>query len=187
MELRSWQTPDFDLTSGKVDHSKSYYYKETPGYSRACLKLWELLGTNQIIWCFTDKDEHRYLGVGANVEWVIDVPRSDIKLIDTCIWEKIIGSNYVPHELELQWRSEARKQSPYDKDRRKVIEDQKRAEYLAPVPEDELWSQLFLSIDDVSDKKTTAIILHPIQKGWVVDQVTHTTPMSPIGLDYYSN
>jgi hypothetical protein len=184
MKLWSWQTPDFDLTSGKVDHSKSTYYQDIPGYHLACPTLWEILGTNQIVWCYTKQNRHYYSGDDCNVEWILDVPQTNITLIDMCIWEKVIKSGYVPHELEQQWFEEALKKAPHDSDRRQEIVGQKKDEYLAPVSEEELWNQLFLPIDDVSDRKTTAIIPHPIQKDWVVDQEIHTIPMSPIGLDY---
>jgi hypothetical protein len=92
MQLWTWHEPDFDLTSGEVDHSRSKYYKGTPGIPAAYAELSRLLGTDQIIWCYVRRHEYHQLPNLTRIEWALDVPEDQILgMIDAYVWNKILG------------------------------------------------------------------------------------------------
>ena len=72
-------SPEFDLTSGRVYHSKSEYYRCVPGVKETYRELWHRLNTpeGQVIWCYTENghiaktDEEKML-------WELQIPREKV-------------------------------------------------------------------------------------------------------------
>lgn len=164
MKLSSWQEPDFSLTSGRVDHSRSSYYRRMLAIPPAYARLATHVGTDQIIWCYARPDEYRKLPGDTRVEWLLDVPDEKILgIIDSWVWERIIGSKAYPSALRNRWAMEA-VQGEHDLLAHiRVRED----EYLSqPPPEGGWWKALFISDIDTAD--SIVLVEHPIAESWVI-------------------
>ena len=103
MLLWTWQKKGFLLHSGQVETLRNSAYLND--FSRAFpdrllmmkayVKFWELLDTDQILWCFTDKKD----AVGAKNNswchnchlWEIEVPDDRAKLICSMGWHWMLA------------------------------------------------------------------------------------------------
>ena len=92
LPLWSWQTPDFSLTEGTVDHRLSIFKKEHSGFEKSCKELSEQLGIDddQFIWCYTYPKEQWQ----ARERWELEVPKHRV-LAYTCnvAWHWILAHN----------------------------------------------------------------------------------------------
>src|SRR4029450_6957865 len=164
MKLWTWQTPDFPLTSGRVDHSRSRYYQSLPKIQSAYAELARHIGTCQIIWCYVRPDEYKREAGNSRVEWVLDVPDNNVlAIIDSWVWEKIICSKACPASLLEKWKEEAIQS---EQDCRAYIEAKEAAYHAEPPPVGGWWKVLFLR--SVSGEAPTVLLRHPIPHGWVV-------------------
>ncbi|QDT96262.1 hypothetical protein [Gimesia aquarii] len=163
MKLWTWHKPDFLLTSGRVDHSQSKFYQSMPTLPPAYDKLAGHVGTDQIIWCYSQSNEHIKIPNDTKVEWVLNVPSDKVlAIIDAWVWERIIESGACPPSLREKWAYEAGQR---DLDSNSYV-DAKMQEYLEqPPPNGDWWKSLF--VDRISHDNTTVLIEHPIPEIWV--------------------
>lgn len=98
MKLWTHHPSDFDLANPQlqVDPSKGQYQKSAGKgfrYSTVLPLLHAKIGSSQLLWCCTDRG--RYLPCAEPsdlVEWEINLPLSQVQLIDRDVWEDIIWS-----------------------------------------------------------------------------------------------
>ena len=164
MQLWTWHEPDFSLTSGRLDHSRSQYYKIVDGAPDAYAELAQRLSTDQIIWCYVRRDDYHDLPKLTRVEWALDVPDTEILAItDAYIWNKILRIHTYPRSLYFEWLEYA----PTDGAARVEFIEHKIEEYHAQLPPDGgWWSQLFIT--DTMPEGATVLLKHPIPEAWVV-------------------
>ena len=87
MELWSYHSPEFSLLQGRVDPTKSKFAQDYPD---AYQKLCECLGTDQIVWCCTSRDD--WPQKTGYCEWALDVPNGDFfRIVDYMVWNGILG------------------------------------------------------------------------------------------------
>jgi hypothetical protein len=167
MKLWTWHTRDFSLVDGHVDHERSEYVQTVCGITDAYRKLAGRLGTDQIVWCYTKSDQYLVTPGNARVEWVLDVPQTEIlECVDENVWNRILKREgrdyYVPREKELEWRTEAIQRSI---DLEHHIESRRREYWDQPPPDGDRWSELFVAKE--SGENVSALIRHPVPKEWV--------------------
>ncbi len=166
MQLWSWQEPGFSLFEGSVDHEQSEYVRSVAGIREAYRGLAQRLGTNQLIWCYTVRDE--YIRFGTRVEWVLDVPTTHVlAFMDGIVWNRILGiKSSVPQELRWQWTQEAIRLFMPDvaAAERHEQECYKRFWDQAPPPGG-WWTKLF--VEPQVGETIWALLAHPISKGCV--------------------
>lgn len=163
--LWSWQTPNFSLTGGTVDHRLSIFKKEHSGFEKSCKELCERLeiDDDQFIWCYTYPKEQWQ----GRERWELEVPKHRV-LAYTCnvAWHWILahnGNDYTkcppPKRLWHLARSHA---SPS----LKWLEFCKRFnDGWRKKTTEQLWDALFL--DKVYGDCTDVLLRHPVEKGWV--------------------
>jgi len=165
MLLWTWHEPDFLLTEGRVDHTRSEYYITVPGVRDAYANIARRLSTDQIIWCYVRRDGYHRLPKLTRIEWSLNVPNDGVlAVIDSFVWNKILRiETFPPMSLHFKWREQA----PLERVARDAFLERKIKEYHAqPEPPDGWWSQLF--IKDTSVEGATVLLRHPIPKSWVV-------------------
>lgn len=170
MKLWTFHKPDFSITEGRVDHTKSSYFQTVAGVPDAYCELWKRVGTDQIIWCFTSRKEAE-TGM-CEVEWSLDVPDSDIlAFVDGFVWNRILEIRcHVPRRLYQHWRSEALSLYPNNLQERDKFVDAKTEDYWSQEPpEDGWWSCLF--VDDPAGEAVSALIRHPVPEEWVMSHI----------------
>ena len=110
-------SPDFDITSGRVDHSKSEYYLSVPGVKEAYHELWRRLNTpeGQIIWCYTKNDDIAKTGE-EKIMWELQIELEKvICFLDSLVWNRILGIKCsVGRTLRRKWIKEAIEIRPAD-------------------------------------------------------------------------
>jgi len=110
-------SPDFDIRAGKVDHSKSEYYLNTPGVKEVYHELWRRLNTpkGQIIWCYTEYSDIAKTGI-KKVMWELQIPLENVVcFIDDLVWNRILGIRCnVGRTLRRKWQNEAIEKCPSD-------------------------------------------------------------------------
>lgn len=131
-----------------------------PAYARLATRV----GTDQIVWCYARPDEYRKLPGDTRVEWELDVPDEKIlAIIDSWVWERIIGSKAYPRALRDKWAMEAVQGDHHYEAHIRAREE----EYLSqPPPEGDWWKALF--IQDISTGVPTVLVEHPIAKSWAI-------------------
>ena len=97
MQLWTFQGVGFSLHDGHVNHELSEYVREVEGVRDAYLELAKRLGTDQLIWCCSVREPHP---LKDRVEWVIDVPVSEIlAFVDDFVWNRILGIDCVHRDI----------------------------------------------------------------------------------------
>ena len=165
LPLWSFQTSNFSLTGGTVNHRLSIFKKGHSGFEKSCKELSERLGIDddQFIWCFTYPKEQWQ----GRERWELKVPKHRV-LAYTCnvAWHWILahnGNNYAkccpPERLWHLARSHA---SPP----LKKFEFYKRFnDVWRKKTTKQLWDTLF--VDKVYGDCTDVLLRHPVEKGWV--------------------
>ena len=163
MRLWTWQTKDIRLTEGKLDYRLSPFYldKAGPDIQNAYKRLFETLGTDQIHWCYTDAEEAAKPWKNR-VIWEIEVRESDVRIVCSSVWCKIIGDKtFGPSsKLRCEWRRQANDQAPTSIESRAIF-DRMLDAYRAPEPLDELWEKLFQPFNQIPND-ADAIVKHPV-------------------------
>jgi hypothetical protein len=162
MRLWTLHTPGFSLTSGRVDHTLSHYYNTVPGAPAAYAELARQVGTDQIIWCCV-RPRDRILDDG-DVEWILDVPDDEILcIVDSFIWNKILGLKTYPRSLYFQWLDRA----PLEEGARVTYLEGQIEEYHSQrAPDGGWWSQLYITdVTNVEEVEgANALLKHPIPR-----------------------
>ncbi len=173
--LWSWQTPDFYLTKGRVDHKLSHYYKCTPGVpesykqlSKQLIKRFKLEPerADQLVWCYTEPEMENG---NTKVEWQLKVPEDRViaKVCSTA-WHCIVCCNggdrgrvgTPPDKFINVWRKVA-------SDSGLKLDGLNREFYnfWYNKTNEELWDALFL--DKVCGECTNVLLRHPVEGKWV--------------------
>ena len=168
MRLWSLHKPDFSLTCGRVDHTKSEYYQNTPGVPEAYEELWKLIGIpeGQIVWCFTCRDEIK--PEVPKVLWELEVPEKEIvRFVDDIVWNRILGIRCaLPTRLRQCFHREAIETFPDNPSKRNDYREKKvDAFWRKDAPTGNWWDLLFVQ---KSCEGASAIVRHPLRHGWVV-------------------
>jgi hypothetical protein len=168
LPLWSFQAPDFSLLDGRVKPNLSGYCDESQ-IMAAYAELKSRLGTDQIIWCYTRKEDFRETS-RQMVEWALQVPIQNIlAFYDSVVWARIIGKTpcTLPEDQRRQLRNDALHHFPNDPQRRRDFEDARTAEiWNEPAPAEGWWSKLF--IDRPDRDGIDALISHPIDNSWLL-------------------
>jgi hypothetical protein len=102
MKLYTHHDPDFDLIGSKVDLKKSVFYSnpECPEFKKAYDWLFNLIGTNQVIWCYKEVDFFCWDHGTEEMLWELDVPEEYIACsIHDDVWNSVISNfHYIPDE-----------------------------------------------------------------------------------------
>jgi len=155
----------------KKDRSMDPHLHRLPIALARRSELTSRLGTDQIIWCYTQKADFRETS-RQMVEWALRVPTQKIlTFYDSVVWARIIGKTpcTLPEEQRRRIRAEALDRFPNDPQRRHEFEDTRTAEiWNEPSPDGGWWSKLFV---DRSDRNgTDALISHPIDRTWLLSK-----------------
>ena len=166
-------SPDFDLTSGRVDHSKSKYYLSVSGAKEAYHELWRRLNTpeGQIIWCYTVGDDIAKTGL-ERIKWELQMPRKKvICFLDSLVWNRILGIKCrVGNNMRRQWIRKAINKFPYDSDARDAYVDQCYEDFWNQQPKTgSWWDELFVQN---AGECVDAIIHHPVPDNFVKEHIT---------------
>jgi hypothetical protein len=166
--LWSFHAPDFSLFDGQVKPDLSGY-RDDSQIMAAYAELKSRLGTDQIIWCYTRKDDFRETS-RQMVEWALRVPLQNIvAFYDSVVWARIIGKTpcALPEDQRRQLRNDALRHFPNDPQRRRAYEDARTAEiWNKPAPDGGWWSKLF--VDRPDRDGIDALISHPIDNSWLL-------------------
>jgi hypothetical protein len=174
INLWTIHSPNFSITDGRVDHSKSEYYQNTQGVKQAYPKLWQRINIvdGQILWCFPDKNDIRKTGEKM-VLWELYLPRSEvIQFVDDMVWNRILGIECdVPMSLRCQWCDKSLKKFPNNQKTAKEYEHKCYQEYWMQKPKaGSWWDELFVS--SISGSISTSVLIrHPVQSAWVKDKI----------------
>jgi hypothetical protein len=125
ISLWSFHKPGHSLLSGTADPKKSGY-SNLPGVMAAYAELHRRLGTDQVIWCYTDKSNYRETSAEM-VEWSFRVPiRKVLRFYDSLVWTRIIGQtpSTLTRSLRTQFWQEALAKHPDDKESREELHGQ---------------------------------------------------------------
>jgi hypothetical protein len=159
----------FSLTSGRVDHAQSEYYRDVPRVSIMYARLWQKLGIRdgQIIWCYTRAEDILITSI-PKYTWELEVPDSSIlAYIDDVVWNCLLGIKIrLTSAYASPIREEAAKKYPDDPRLRRQFETESEHLFWDHMPpESTLWERLFLEkpVDGSS-----ALIEHPVPDEWVV-------------------
>ena len=159
ISLWSWQTRDFSLEEGIVNHTLSEFDKTHRGYRKSCKELSKRIGTDQFIWC----DTHDGTTWQNRVKWGLKVPEHRVRLYCSITWHWILSRNggenvqCVPPEklFDLSRKFFYRDEfcnTFHDGWRNKTTE--------------ELWDILF--VDKVQGTCTHALLQFPVVSEWVI-------------------
>lgn len=161
LKFWTWQTPDFSLTTGHVDVTKSKYHRSMPAIRDAYSELARRLGTDQIVWCYTSPDQYIVYPWDSKVGWEIRVTAKHVLgYINSWTWERIIGTKAHPPELRDQWLQHA---IDNDLDPEDYCEHQLNQYLSIHPPSGCWWDHLF--IDQPTSYKpsdVTVLVRHPL-------------------------
>ncbi len=170
ISLWTIHSPDFDLSSGLVDHSKSEYYLTVPGVRQAYHELWRRLNTpkGQIIWCYTENDNITKSGT-EKILWELQIPHKKVLcFLDSLIWNRILGIRCgVGNTLRRKWMKEANEKCPDDSHSyfEKCVED-----FWGQKPKTgSWWDELFVQR---TGECVDAIIHHPVPEYFIKKRIT---------------
>ena len=170
VDLWTIHSPDFDLTAGKVDHSKSKYYLSVSGVKEAYHELWRRLNTpeGQIIWCYTERDDIVRTGE-EKIRYEMKIPHENvICFLDSLVWNRILGIKCgVGNKMRRQWKEEGIEKCPNDY--HSYIEKRYEEFWNQKPKTGSWWDELFVqNIGECID----AIIHHPVHENFVKEQIT---------------
>lgn len=143
-------------------------YRDDSSIIAAYVELRSRLGTDQIIWCYTRKEDFRETS-RAMVEWAMDVPVQNIlAFYDSVVWARIIGKTpcTLPADQRRRIRAEALQKFPHEPEKRHEFEETKTAAFWnRPEPAGGWWTRLF--VDQPDRDGIDALIRHPIDHSWL--------------------
>lgn len=181
INLWTLHTPDFSLTEGRVDHSKSEYYQNTTGVKQAYPELWRRINIpeGQIIWCYLDKTEIAKTGI-EKILWEICLPETEVirlpesevvQFVDDMVWNRILEIKCEPPQgLCNQWKDESLKKYPNNIAAAKNYEKRCQDDYWNQKPKsNSWWDELFVKIG--GSTSISALIRHPVRKDWIKNKI----------------
>lgn len=171
MMLWTYHSPDFSLTAGRIDHAKSDYFRTIPTVPKAYRRLWKLVKTSNIIWCYT-RQKSRCAKTGSDkLEWNLEVPDSEIlTLVDEFIWNRILELPNVqpPEAYRREAKSEALHRFPGNRKEQDAFERKRCNDYWnQEAPPGGWWKRLFVK-NPHDGERISALIHHPVPIPWIV-------------------
>lgn len=179
MRLWTCQNKEVELTGGNFNSRKYSSYYNDPSFPKAkpaYEKLWDKLGTERVLWCFTKEkdavDQANTAEVQDQVLWELNVPENfpedKLKIVCSITWHWIIrGGKCVPNDLRLKLKRQA-----YDnklKFNEDELEKQFNSHWENKSP-DQLWEMLF--IDKIAEWGCSTVLLqHPVDNSWTPKKV----------------
>lgn len=168
MRLWTCHTPEFSLTEGRVNYKLSPYYRDpdVPNFDIAMPRLWEILGTDQLVWCCVKRDQHSQTST-PRVKWEVEVPECGIlRFVDDHVWNRILGKDCPPLSARRAWQTRATQLYPNDDSGRDRYVREQREEYRNEEPPvGGWWSCVF--VDNADGESVSALIRHPVSPEWV--------------------
>ena len=168
MKLWTIQGLEFDITRGRIDHSKSRSYTnangETANVKDAYHKLWETLQEpdGQIIWCCSCDCLLPRTGTPKSL-WSLRVPDDEIICrIDDYAWNKIIGKAC---DMPPRCRSRSRSESLINSCNAVL-----RARRTQLEPKGLTWWDELIARDQASGYFRSVLIRHPAPNAWVEER-----------------
>jgi hypothetical protein len=168
INLWTIQHPEFDITSGIVEHEKSEYYLPLSGVKEAYHELWQRLNIpeGQILWCYTTKDDIVKTGE-EKILWELQIPREKvICFLDDLVWNRILGTiqDISLRSMHNQWFEEWKK-VPNNPITWEDYIERCEEEFRAQKPKTgSWWDELF--VQHIGEY-TCAIIHHPVEDNFV--------------------
>lgn len=182
IRLWTWQNPDFKPTDVNVPydprkHSRYYNDPTLPKAKEAYEEIWKRLGSCQVIWFYTRKENavsfanREYAG---NVLWRLDVPEEYIrkkgKKICSVAWHWLLSEgNCFPPEVFDKYYSQVKKLSGeyhLHYSRNQFVKDVNS--YWRETPWCQLWDVLFT--DCVAEECWQIILQHPVDGTWIKEE-----------------
>jgi hypothetical protein len=164
--LWSFHEPRHSPLTGKVDHSRSQY-RDDAGIMAAYAELHRRLGTDQLIWCYTNKENFQETSIEMT-EWAFKVPVTGVlAFYDSMVWTRIIGKpgTGLTRTLRQQFKKEALAKYGYDPKARHDYEDGLAdACWKQPPPSGDWWNHLFVEYH--GQDGVDALIRHPVDRMW---------------------
>jgi len=164
MQLWTWQKKGFSLSDpkGQVESpTHSDYYEE---HKEIFERLWEILGTSQLLWCFVEKEEAMSkaseLEYKGKVLWELDVPAKHIcHNVCSIAWHWILHGCrcHLPVKLRRCWKEKF-------PNRFRELEN-KFHHFFGRKTREELWEALVL--DGIVTDCTTPLICYPVREAWI--------------------
>lgn len=154
MRLFTWHDPGFDLTSTKVDSGRQCdFLKEAYDW------LFKIIGTHDVIWCWSDVDRQFNCHAEEVVLWELEVPEEHIiRKINSTVWTYVVGGwNYLPDELGWWY------DLPTEEFDAKQMQWQKENPWRG-------WDKLFEFKSEDEEKDAEYLISSPVKKEWVVNK-----------------
>ena len=168
--LWSFHEPGYSLLKGEADPNKSKYHDDVD-IMAAYAELHRRVKTNQIIWCYTRKEDFRETGVPM-IEWAFEVPKANVlRFCDAVVWARIIGKagSTPPDKLRGQLRKQVLSRFSYDPTKSKAYEAQIISEFWnQPAPSGDWWNHLF--VEYTGQEGVDALISHPAHPSWYVGE-----------------
>ena len=167
------QSPEFDIRTGRVDHSKSEYYLTVPGVKEAYHELWQRLNIpeGQIIWCYAHENNIVKTRT-EKIKWMLHFPRSEvICFVDNLVWNRILGTihNVALRNMQNQWFEKWEK-IPNNPTTLEAYIRMCEKEFRAQKPKTgSWWDELFVRN---ADESIDTIIHHPVPDKFVKEQIT---------------
>jgi hypothetical protein len=165
MRLWTWQGRGHSLVVGGVDHARSQYADSQPGIGEAYARLAEMVGSEQLIWCYADRSEHLCVDGDTHVRWELLVPDDAIlAFVDTYVWNKLLGIRCgLPERARLEHLRRATKCSSTTQEQaRRRLEH----EFWDAVPGS--WDSLLVGGREESIAGVQVLVRHPVPREWVV-------------------
>ena len=130
MRLYTHHDPNFNIIDSEIDLNKSLYYSEEDWseFKRAYDWLFEIIGTDQVVWCYPSDDNYDWAHGFEEKLWVLDVPEEYvIGSIDDTVWHHVISdTHYIPEafynnipedkidSVIEKWESENKKEKTWE-------------------------------------------------------------------------
>ena len=151
MIIHSWHSPDFNILDS-IDHSKTSWSDEC--FTDAYKWLFNLLGTDRIIWGWGDEQSHCPVHGREQKHWILDVPEDNLIYLNTYCWDCVIGKwNWYPPQLNHI-------------DNEKVV-DKFIDKWEKERNKEQDWLENIFT--DVNDENAQILIKCPIKPEWIVD------------------
>jgi hypothetical protein len=166
MRLWTYQGVDHSLTDGQVDLTQLPYSQSVPGYLDRIKELGERIDEPncQFIWCLTRDVEWKETAQ-KRIKFTLEVePCNFLAVIDSAVWERILGTTSVPDSVRERWESE------WDWNVHRIgfgdYRELKTREYHAAMPPSGSWWDSLIN-DDVTPE-STVLLKHPIPHAWII-------------------
>jgi hypothetical protein len=161
-----------DDPGAKVDLRHSHMINHSPlCLHRKYEEVRHRLGTDQVLWCFTEKPHWKKTTVDPRVLWTLQVPIDEVlDFVDEWLAERLTKGLKCPQLSEwTKWRVEAAKSHPKPQDKGKQDEfiEQRLVSYGGPhMDPDDGWQHIFVPSEQATH--VSALLPVPVPPHWVI-------------------